>query len=164
MYRVHSTIDIFTVTGRMNFNDPCLQNIPKDFNLNDISSEGADSLQTENAEIRNDASAQYFISKLVGEEYEERDKANFNKNLESFISIRSLFVPSDDRIFISADYCQLEFRIVTNLCRDKLLMSIFKNTEHDVFVLLASKWLAIPIGEVDEEKRQSVKKVKFLFD
>jgi hypothetical protein len=158
MYRVHSTIDMFTVTGRMNFNDPCLQNIPKDFSLDDVSSESAHSLQADNAEICSDPTAQYFISKLVEEE--DLEKTNLNKNSASFISIRSLFVPSGDRVLVSADYCQLEFRIVTNLCKDKLLMSIFKNTEHDVFVLLASKWLGIAIGQVDEEKRQNVKKVK----
>jgi DNA polymerase I-like protein with 3'-5' exonuclease and polymerase domains len=150
MYRVHSIIDMFTVTGRMLFNDPCLQNIPKDFSLDEIYS----SLDSDNPEIFSDPNAQYFLSKLE----EEIDQISAIVP-ENCISMRSLFIPSKDRVFVSADYCQLEFRIITNLCKDETLVSIFKNTQYDVFVLLASKWLGIPIEKVDEEKRQNVKKV-----
>lgn len=153
MFRVHSVIDMFTVTGRMLFNDPCLQNIPKDFCLDEIYN-NLDS-KIDNPEIGSDPNAQYFLTKLE----EEVEGQVSHLSSENCISMRSLFIPSEDRVFISADYCQLEFRIVTNLCKDEILVGIFKNTEHDVFVLLASKWLDLPVDQVDEEKRQNVKKV-----
>ncbi len=149
MFRIHSKIDLFNVTGRMNFNEPCLQNIPKDFDL-EITNDQSTNIKLNDAEI-NEEEAHYFLNKL-----EEDQKISENN-----VSIRCLFVPSENCLFISADYCQLELRIITNLCKDDALINIFNNTEHDVFVMLASKWLNLPCEEIDEEKRQNVKKVKF---
>ena len=42
--------------------------------------------------------------------------------MKNCISIRSLFIPTKDRVFLSADYCQLELRIITNLCKDENLI------------------------------------------
>ena len=151
-FRSHSKIDLFTVTGRMNFNDPCLQNIPKDFNLED-STDGS-SLSSDNPEIYNDINAQYFLSKID----EERDDKNM-KLSKNIISMRSLFVPDKNKVYISADYCQLELRIITNLCKDEKMVKIFQNTSQDVFISLASKWFELPPHEIDSEKRQNVKKV-----
>lgn len=39
------------------------------------------------------------------------------------------------------------------------MISIFNDTRHDVFNLLASKWLNLPIEQIDDVKRQNVKKV-----
>lgn len=50
-------------------------------------------------------------------------------------------------------------RIITNLCRDEKLIAIFNDSAHDVFNLLASKWLNVPIEQIDDLKRQNVKKV-----
>ena len=65
-------------------------------------------------------------------------------------------------MLLSADYCQLEFRIITNMCQDDGLISAFNdNVKGDVFNILASKWLKLPLSEVDEEKRQNVKKIVY---
>ena len=134
----------------MNFNDPCLQHIPRDF---DISFEGLsiDNQQIESAEDLGENDGLFFL-----------DKINENKlnNLKNCVSIRKAFVPSSDQVLLSADYCQLELRIIANLCKDETLIKIFNEKDKDVFVLLASKWLNLPSAEIDEEKRQNVKKVK----
>ena len=153
MHRIFPSIDLFNVTGRMTFNEPCLQHIPRDFDL------CADSEQS---------SANQIESKMASSDecHEEEYLFFMDKMLEqniklskSSISIRNSFVPKAKCVFLSADYCQLELRIITNLCKDELLITIFNDSKHDVFNLLASKWLNVPVSEIDEEKRQNVKKI-----
>jgi DNA polymerase I-like protein with 3'-5' exonuclease and polymerase domains len=80
--------------------------------------------------------------------------------LSNCVSIRQAFIPRNGLVLLSADYCQLELRIIANLCKDEALIKIFNEKDKDVFVLLASKWLDLPPSEIDDEKRQNVKKVK----
>lgn len=162
MYRVHSSIDLFHVTGRMNFNDPCLQSVPKNFEidmnmlkkikLNEMS-ENVENHESIILEIYDEGTA-FFLDKINENESEISHK--------NYVSIRSVFIPKDDSVLISADYCQLELRIIANLCKDENLVEAFNNTNIDIFNTLASKWLNLPIGEIDEEKRQNVKKVTIL--
>lgn len=138
----------------MNFIDPCLQHIPRDF---DISIEGFN----ENGQLNLEAKSSSGEEFLDEESCFFLDKINENSanKTQNTISIRSAFIPSNDRVLLSADYCQLELRIITNLCKDETLIKIFNDKDNDVFNLLASKWLNVPITEIDEEKRQNVKKV-----
>ena len=152
MHRVHSSVDLYNVTGRMNFNDPCLQNIPRDFDIsleslaNELDAGSSEELITEH-----DASA-FFLEKI--------NDAPPQCQLANCVSIRTAFVPSaSEQVLLSADYCQLELRIIANLCKDDTLVKILNDRDNDVFILLASKWLGLPPSEIDEEKRQNVKKV-----
>lgn len=63
------------------------------------------------------------------------------------ISCRSIFVPKNGCIFISADYCQLELRILAHLSGDQLLCNIL-NKSRDIFKSIASKWNNIPEEQV----------------
>ncbi|CAF0883929.1 unnamed protein product [Brachionus calyciflorus] len=158
MYRIFPTIDLYTATGRMNFYNPCLQNIPRDFEIE--SDRSNESLNIKLNELTNDVlsseglsdeEASFFLNKLDDETEPVKSKNS--------VSIRGSFIPCKGRILLSADYCQLELRIITNLCQDAHLINIFNDTRYDVFNLLASKWLNVSIEEIDEEKRQNVKKV-----
>ena len=134
----------------MNFNDPCVQNVPRDF---DISFEGLtiDNQQIDSSECLVDSDGLFFLEKI---------NENNHSHFKNCVSIRKAFIPRDDQVLLSADYCQLELRIIANLCKDETLIKIFNEKDKDVFVLLASKWLNLPSSEIDEEKRQNVKKVK----
>lgn len=55
------------------------------------------------------------------------------------VSCRSAFKVNPDRMLISADFCQLEMRILTHLCEDPTLMHIMQS-QKDVFILIAAKW------------------------
>jgi DNA polymerase I-like protein with 3'-5' exonuclease and polymerase domains len=163
MYRIHSTIDLFHVTGRMNFNDPCLQHIPKDFDIN-LDELNLNNLNENDGEINDEL--------IKPDCYEEGtafflDKISNNNEckiqMKNCVSIRSLFIPTKDRVFLSADYCQLELRIITNLCKDENLIESFNDKQNDIFNSLASKWLNLPINEIDDEKRQNVKKVSYFY-
>lgn len=63
------------------------------------------------------------------------------------INCRKVFETSEGLILISADYCQLELRLLAHLSKDELLCRIMK-TEEDVFRTIAAKLNNIPDGEV----------------
>lgn len=73
------------------------------------------------------------------------------------ISCRSAFKSAEGYILLSADYCQLELRILTHLSEDKLLCSIMKS-EEDVFRSIAAKW-----NNISEEEVRSVYCIDVLF-
>lgn len=63
------------------------------------------------------------------------------------ISCRRAFRAPDGHCLVSADYCQLELRILAHLSGDKLLRSILKKPG-DVFRSIAAKWNKVEEGEV----------------
>lgn len=67
-------------------------------------------------------------------------------NEKTTISCRSAFVAKTDHILISADYCQLELRLLAHFSKDKVLCKIMR-TPGDVFKYIASKW-----NNVEENK------------
>lgn len=75
--------------------------------------------------------------------------------------IRAAFIPSaEDRIIISADYSQIELRILADLCRDENLIETFEKGE-DVHTTTAAKIFDIKESEVTPEMRNSAKRVNF---
>jgi hypothetical protein len=78
------------------------------------------------------------------------------------VSLRNAFIPYKNGILLSADYCQLELRMIAHLCKDKLLQKIINNNDIDVFKSLASEWLNVAIECVDEIQRQQTKQVENL--
>ena len=71
------------------------------------------------------------------------------------ISIRDAFEASSGCVLLSADYSQLEVRLMTHFSQDPLLLSIFRKGG-DVFKSLASEWLKKPISQVTPEERNHV--------
>lgn len=64
-----------------------------------------------------------------------------------WISCRRAFKVKDGYCLLSADYCQLELRILAHLSKDKLLCkSITK--EGDVFKSIAARWNKVEENEV----------------
>ncbi len=74
--------------------------------------------------------------------------------------IRAAFVPSKGNIFLSADYSQIELRLMAELSEDKNLMEAFLNNE-DVHSSTASKIYNIPIEFVNSDQRRMAKTANF---
>ncbi len=62
--------------------------------------------------------------------------------------------------FLSADYSQIELRLLAHLSEDPVLIQAFLNQE-DVHRLTASLIFAVPLEEVSEEQRRQAKAVNF---
>ncbi|MBE9511034.1 MAG: DNA polymerase I [Bacteroidetes bacterium] len=75
--------------------------------------------------------------------------------------IRKAFVPSDiQHILISADYSQIELRIMAHMSGDKNLIDAF-NTGEDIHVSTAAKIHRISPGDVTKEMRERAKTANF---
>jgi DNA polymerase-1 len=75
--------------------------------------------------------------------------------------IRKAFVPRDaDHLFLSADYSQIELRIMAALSGDKVMIEAFAQGE-DIHSATASKIYNIPLGEVTSDMRRKAKTANF---
>ncbi len=74
--------------------------------------------------------------------------------------IRKAFVADKKNILISADYNQIEMRILADIADVKELKKAFKNNE-DIHSLTASQVFNVPINEVNEDLRRKAKTINF---
>ena len=76
--------------------------------------------------------------------------------------IRQAFVPRDrdNYLILSADYSQIELRLLAHVSGDKHLIDAF-NSGIDVHTLTASKVFEVPVEEVTKEMRYKAKAVNF---
>jgi len=75
--------------------------------------------------------------------------------------IRKAFIPSDqDHLFLSADYSQIELRIMAALSGDPQLMEAFSQNQ-DIHALTASKIYKVPVNEVTSDMRRKAKTANF---
>ena len=74
--------------------------------------------------------------------------------------IREAFVPEKGNILISADYSQIELRIMAHLSEDKNLTNAFNNNI-DVHSSTAAEVFGVAIEEVNKDQRRSAKAINF---
>ena len=74
--------------------------------------------------------------------------------------IRKAFVAEKDNILISADYNQIEMRILADLADVKELKKAFQNNE-DIHSLTASQIFNIDINKVNQDQRRKAKAINF---
>lgn len=74
--------------------------------------------------------------------------------------IRKAFVAENGNILVSADYSQIELRIVASLAKDKKLIEIFQNGE-DVHKATAAIINNVKLADVTREMRYAAKEVNF---
>ena len=74
--------------------------------------------------------------------------------------IREAFIPEKGNIMISADYSQIELRIMAHLSKDKNLTHAFNNNL-DVHSSTAAEVFGTDIGAVTSEQRRSAKAINF---
>jgi DNA polymerase-1 len=75
--------------------------------------------------------------------------------------IRKAFIPRDnDHVLLSADYSQIELRVVAAISGDKNMAEAFKSGA-DIHTATAAKVFGVDIGEVTKEQRYRAKSVNF---
>jgi len=74
--------------------------------------------------------------------------------------IRKAFVAKKDHVLISADYNQIEMRILADLADVKELKKAFKNNE-DIHSLTASQIFNVDIKNVNDDQRRKAKAINF---
>jgi len=74
--------------------------------------------------------------------------------------IRQAFVPEKGRFLVSADYSQIELRILAHISRDQTLTQAFLNNE-DIHARTASEIFAVSIEQVTPQMRREAKVINF---
>ncbi len=75
--------------------------------------------------------------------------------------IRRAFVPRDaEHVLLTADYSQIELRVLAHFCQDDALNSAFAE-DRDIHRFVASQVFSVPLEEVTSEQRSRAKAVNF---
>ena len=74
--------------------------------------------------------------------------------------IREAFIPSDGKVFVSADYSQFELRLAAVLAGDTKLIEDF-NSDIDIHTKTASEVYGIPLEAVTKAQRRDAKVINF---
>lgn len=76
------------------------------------------------------------------------------------IEIRDAFKPDANSVFISADYSQIELRVLAHLSQDPRLIKAFLNNE-DIHTQTAATLFDTPLADVTSAQRQVGKRINF---
>jgi len=74
--------------------------------------------------------------------------------------IRAAFIPAPGNLLLSADYSQIELRLMAHFSQDPLLLNAYR-TGQDIHTLTASEVFGIPVDKLDKETRNRAKAVNF---
>ncbi|MBR4828506.1 MAG: DNA polymerase I, partial [Muribaculaceae bacterium] len=74
--------------------------------------------------------------------------------------IRRAFIPADGNVFFSADYSQIELRLVADLSHDKTMLDAFANG-HDIHAITAARIYHKPLEQVTGDERRKAKTANF---
>lgn len=74
--------------------------------------------------------------------------------------IREAFIPSDGKVFVSADYSQFELRLAAVLAGDQEMIDDF-NSDLDIHAKTASDVYDIPLDQVTKDQRRDAKVINF---
>ncbi len=75
-------------------------------------------------------------------------------------SIRKVFIPKTDYVFVDADYSQIELRVLAHFAEDEKLIAAYQENQ-DIHALTASQVFGVPMEEVDDLMRRNAKAVNF---
>ncbi len=74
--------------------------------------------------------------------------------------IRKSFIPEQGQLFFSADYSQIELRLMAHLSGDQHMIEAF-NAGHDIHAATAARIFHKQIGEVSSDERRKAKTANF---
>ena len=90
----------------------------------------------------------------------EPNLQNIPTRFELGKQVRKIFKPEKGKVYIDADYSQIELRVLTHMSEDTHMVQAFKEGQ-DIHKQAASKVFKTPIDEVTKEQRSNAKAVNF---
>ena len=74
--------------------------------------------------------------------------------------LRKVFKAGEGKIFLDADYSQVELRVLAHMAKDETMIEAF-NSNADIHTISASQVFKVPIEEVSKQLRSKAKAVNF---
>ena len=74
--------------------------------------------------------------------------------------IREAVIPDEGCVFLSADYSQIELRLMAHFSQDEHLLAAFRNGQ-DIHAATAAKIFGLPIDQVTKDQRRQAKTANF---
>ena len=90
----------------------------------------------------------------------EPNLQNIPTRFELGKQVRKVFKPEDGKVYIDADYSQIELRVLAHISGDAHIIEAFKEGQ-DIHKQAASKVFRVPIDQVTKEQRTHAKAVNF---
>ena len=90
----------------------------------------------------------------------EPNLQNIPTRFELGKQVRKIFKPEPGKVYIDADYSQIELRVLAHMSEDTHMVQAFKDGE-DIHKQAASKVFKTPMEEVTKEQRSNAKAVNF---
>lgn len=90
----------------------------------------------------------------------EPNLQNIPTRIEIGKKLRKIFKPTDGKVFLDADYSQIELRVLAHVSKDETMVDNFIHDE-DIHAQAASRVFGVPLEEVTKELRSKAKAVNF---
>ena len=74
--------------------------------------------------------------------------------------VRRAFIADENHLFLSADYSQIELRLVADFADDEVMIDAFREGK-DIHAITASKIYKVPLEEVTADQRRNAKTANF---
>jgi DNA polymerase-1 len=74
--------------------------------------------------------------------------------------VRKVFKPDSGKIFVDADYSQIELRVLAHISGDEIMVNAFRENQ-DIHTICASKIFNVPVENVSKQLRSRAKAVNF---
>lgn len=95
--------------------------------------------------------------KMKGEENEDDADESY-----CTINARDFFVPTQDNwLLLTADYSQIELRLMAHFSKDSSLVELLSRPDGDVFTMIAARWTGNPEGSVGSQEREHTKRMVY---
>ncbi|WJX16443.1 DNA-directed DNA polymerase [Trifolium repens] len=78
------------------------------------------------------------------------------------VNARDFFVPTQDNwLLLTADYSQIELRLMAHFSKDSSLIELLSKPDGDVFTMIAARWIGCPEVSVGSQQREQTKKMVY---
>lgn len=90
----------------------------------------------------------------------EPNLQNIPTRIEIGKKLRKVFKPAEGKVFLDADYSQIELRVLAHVSKDEIMVENF-NDDEDIHAQAAARVFGVPLKEVTKELRSKAKAVNF---
>ncbi|GIL88385.1 hypothetical protein Vretifemale_16356, partial [Volvox reticuliferus] len=145
-----------TATGRLAMDEPNLQNVPRpvEYSFQLSQESGTPGLMGEGE----GGICQQLLAPELGDVIME---GCGGRTVTMRFNLRNAFVAPPGRVILTADYKQIELRLMAHFSNDTALCELLRNPNQDPFTLLAAEWKRVPVQQVTPEVRVQAKRLAY---